>query len=382
MGTMKAEKLMKADDQTRTSDSQTGARLLTYKEAARYVSLSYWSLRELVLDGEVAHMKYGKKVLIDRRSLDVMECVFADSFADPSWSAWKLFFKALAAAFGETGTLTLTRKERRLYKKLSKRKTTPKRLRELWMIIGRRAGKSRIAAFIAIYLAFFVDWSPYLAPGEKGHVLVINPDRRQGRIILGYITAFIESVPMLAEMVERKTADAIYLRNSVVIEIATAHFRVVRGYTCLACIIDEGAYLRDETSANPDSELLTAIRPSMATIPNSLLIFISSPYARRGELWKAYRKYYGKEHDEILVIQADTRTMNPTVPQSVIDTAMEEDPTATAAEYGGQFRHDIESFVPLEVIENCTTPGRYELPPVEGVDYFGFTDPSGGSQDS
>jgi len=34
------------------------------------VCLSCWSLRELVLNGEIPHLKPGKKVLIDKEDLD------------------------------------------------------------------------------------------------------------------------------------------------------------------------------------------------------------------------------------------------------------------------------------------------------------------------
>lgn len=57
-----------------TSDRRTNGlpvpRLLDYKSAGAYLSLSYWSLRELVLNGEIPHLKFGKKVLIDRQDLD------------------------------------------------------------------------------------------------------------------------------------------------------------------------------------------------------------------------------------------------------------------------------------------------------------------------
>ena len=46
--------------------------------------------------------------------------------------------------------------------------------------------------------------------------------------------------------------------------------------------------------------------------------------------------------------------MNPTVPQSIIDEAAEADPANAAAEYGAEFRTDVESFVSREVIEQCT----------------------------
>ena len=47
---------------------------------------------------------------------------------------------------------------------------------------------------------------------------------------------------------------------------------------------DEIAYLPTDESATPDKEILNALRAGMATVPGSLLICISSPYARRGTL--------------------------------------------------------------------------------------------------
>ena len=41
--------------------------------------------------------------------------------------------------------------------------------------------------------------------------------------------------------------------------------------------------------------------------------------------------------------------MNPSVPQRVIDEAIERDPASADAEYGAEFRTDIEGFVSREV---------------------------------
>jgi hypothetical protein len=91
-------------------------------------------------------------------------------------------------------------------------------------------------------------------------------------------------------------------------------------------------------AANPDSEVLNAIGPGMATIPNSMLLALSSPYAKRGVLWDAFRRWHGKEDAEALVWRADTRTMNPSVPQSVITRAMEKDEAKARAEFLAEFR--------------------------------------------
>jgi hypothetical protein len=113
-----------------------------------------------------------------------------------------------------------------------------------------------------------------------------------------------------------------------------------------------------------------------------MLLCASSPHARKGALWDAYRRHHAKDGDPILVWQADTRSMNPSVPQSYIDTHMAEDAPRAQAEYGAQFRADLESFVPREVVDACVIPGLHERPPVRGTTYYGFVDPSGGSVDS
>jgi hypothetical protein len=74
--------------------------------------------------------------------------------------------------------------------------------------------------------------------------------------------------------------------------------------------------------------------------------------------------------------------MNPSVPQSFIDEAYEDDPANAAAEYGGLFRSDIESLISREAVEACVVHDRFELPPMANFHYAAFCDPSGGSADS
>jgi hypothetical protein len=162
-----------------------------------------------------------------------------------------------------------------------------------------------------------------------------------------------------------------------------ASFRSVRGYTLIAALCDEIAFWRtDESSSNPDVEILAALRPAMATIPGSMLLCASSPYARRGTLWTTFRKHFGRVDSPVLVWRAATRTMNPTVPEGVIAEAYEDDPASAAAEYGAEFRTDVETFVSREVVDAAVVAGRHELPPVDRLRYVGFVDPSGGSADS
>jgi len=233
---------------------------------------------------------------------------------------------------------------------------------------------------VAVWLACFKTYN--LAKGERATLPIIAADRKQARVVLGYLKGLLHGAPMLAALIEREGSESIELTNNVVIEVHTASWRSVRGYTVVGAVLDEVSVWRsDDGAANVDREILAALRPAMATVPGALLVAISSPYARRGVLWEAYRRHYAKAGD-VLVWQASTRTMNPTVPQSIIDAALEEDEAAARAEYLAEFRRDVESFVAREVVEAATVPGRREVPPQAGVQYHAFCDPSGGSVDS
>jgi hypothetical protein len=110
-----------------------------------------------------------------------------------------------------------------------------------------------------------------------------------------------------------------------------------------------------------------------------MLIAIGSPYSRRGVMYQTFKDHYGKDDSDVLVWKAATREMNPRVPQSVVDRAYAQDPASASAEYGAEFRSDLEAFVSQEVVEAAVVLGRRELPPVPGVSYVAFVDPSGGS---
>ena len=302
--------------------------------------------------------------------------LFGGIIRDPAtFTAWRAF---LACLFG----LPLPEDARAIVTQCTGLQEPPEGpYSEAWLLCGRRAGKSFVLALIAVFLACFRDYSDALTRGERGTVMVIAADRKQARTILRYIRGLL-SVPILAKMVERETADAFDLDNHITIEIGTASIRSVRGYTIVAGLCDELAFWPSEDSTMPDYEILDSLRPGMATIRGGMLLCASSPYARRGALHDAYKRYFGKPDVPVLVWKAPTRLMNETVPQSVIDQAMDRDPASASAEYLAEFRSDLESFISREVVEAAVVSGRFELPPIEGTKYFGFCDPSGGSADS
>ena len=140
------------------------------------------------------------------------------------------------------------------------------------------------------------------------------------------------------------------------IEIHTCSFRSLRGYTCIGAAVDEVAFWSVEDSANPDKEVLVALRAAMASVPEAMLIGLN---ARRGEVWRIFEKHFGKDSPDVLVVNGSTTTMNPTIDAKVIAAAYEDDPVAAAAEYGAESRRDVEVFLRSKLwrLSNARTTG-------------------------
>jgi hypothetical protein len=294
-----------------------------------------------------------------------------------SWATWRA---VLISVMGEK----LTDAELTIFRRVAGDRADPpaSRTEECAFVVGRRGGKDRAASVLATYIAGLCDHGDALAPGERGVCLLIAPDQRQATVQLNYIEAAFRGSPMLSTLVESRISDTLRLSNGIDIEVRAAHFRRIRGLTCVAVVASECAFWHSDDAANADTDILTAVRPSLATTQGPLIL-ISTPYARRGELWEMYRRYFGAGGDpNILVVQGAARDFNPTLPQSVVDRALERDHAAASAEYLAIFRSDIESFVTREAVQACISLGVRERPPVSDTRYYGFADPSGGSSDS
>lgn len=113
-----------------------------------------------------------------------------------------------------------------------------------------------------------------------------------------------------------------------------------------------------------------------------MLLLASSPYAKKGALFDSYKRNYGRDDARVLVFKGASLELNPSLDADVVAEAYETDAAAANAEFGGELRDDIVSYISAEVIDDCTPTGRSELPPIHTHKYHAFVDPSGGSSDS
>jgi hypothetical protein len=145
-----------------------------------------------------------------------MEGLFRQWFDGDSWDVWKTILKA---AF----CLPMRKDEVEVFKSIAGDRSPPKkRVRELWVIGGRRGGKDSIASLIATFAAiwFHVGYDK-LRPGERAQVQCLAVDRDQARIVLDYIRAFFDNIEPLGNMITRSTKTGFELQNGVDVLVAT-----------------------------------------------------------------------------------------------------------------------------------------------------------------
>jgi hypothetical protein len=305
--------------------------------------------------------------------------LFGRWFAGGTWGTWQAVLKA---AYG----LRMTDAEIATFKSVSGSRNPPtRRVKELWALCGRRAGKDSVASLICAHSAVFNDYKARLRPGERASVLCLAVDRPQARIIHRYVRGYFEQ-PLLAPLVTNETEETLELRNGCEIIIGTTSFRSLRGRTLCTAVLDEVCFFRDDTSgvyANPDKAIYEALIPSFATLDDSaILVGISTPYMRSGLAYEKWEKYWGQDDDDVLIVGGSSTQFNPTLPQRVVDVALARDREVAKSEWLGEWR-DLESaFLSAELIKSSVDTGVAVRSPEPGRRYVGFVDPSGGRADS
>ena len=164
---------------------------------------------------------------------------------------------------------------------------------EMYFAFGRRSGKTRFEAVAGVH-AWAEDYRERgLATGEWATISCHCTDKKQARTWFSYCQGLIEASPLLKAEISNVTAESIESRHMTRLEVFSANFRSARGYTMPLAIIDEAAFLRDEFSATPDTELRRALLPALATLHGRLLV-ASSLHRRAGLMYEMHKRHHGK----------------------------------------------------------------------------------------
>ena len=156
---------------------------------------------------------------LDGTIIDCMDGVLAEWFPGDTWMSWRSILKSAFA-------LPMTDEELDFFHQVAEREPPQQRVRELWVVGGRRGGKDSIASLIITYIAAMFDGKrrtiggvtlPALRRGERGTIFCLARDRDQAAIALDYVKGFFvgnEAVPELRQMVVKEVRDGIQLATA------------------------------------------------------------------------------------------------------------------------------------------------------------------------
>jgi len=191
---------------------------------------------------------------------------------------------------------------------------------------GRRSGKSTSVIRILILEALY--GAHVITPGDVGIVGIVSVSRPEAAARLRLVKAILDAIGV--KYTEK--GETIELRSRpVVFAVMTATKSGVVGGTWIGALCDESAYWRDaDTGANPATEVLGELRPTMATQPHAREFLVSAPLGTEDAHAKAFDE---GETEAQCVASCPTWTGNPLLTEADC-VALERDPKRRARLYG------------------------------------------------
>jgi hypothetical protein len=228
--------------------------------------------------------------------------------------------------------------------------------------LGRRSGKSTMAAVAAVYMAFCQEdyFKRKVRRGENYYVTTIANDLKQAKIALDFIRQLLINSPLEQEIV-RETAFDITLSNNCVFQAIPASARASRGKAIAMAIFDECAFGIEGDANRGTKALFDAISPSIAQFaPYSKILELSSPWIADGAFYDHFMQAQSGEFKGMMSKQISTWEINPGLPFDCdfLQNALKKDEETFWVEFGGQFRRNNSALVAPEIIDAAVNKER------------------------
>ena len=178
--------------------------------------------------------------------------------------------------------------------------------RQLVLRVGRRGGKSSSLCRVAVVEALYGEH--VIPPGDMGVVAIISVSRDEAAQRVRTVRAILDALGVPHRPIDGGVE---LLDRPVCFKTYAASIAGVSGFTSIACICDEVSKWRDaDSGANPATEVLASLRPTMATQRRARIFLSSSPLG----LDDAHaRAFDGGETARQTVAYAPTWLANPSI---------------------------------------------------------------------
>ncbi len=250
------------------------------------------------------------------------------------------------------------------------------------LVVGRRGGKTTLAAMLAIYCAITTNWKPLLRKTPTAHVIILSHSREFSDEVLDLIRTLIEDSPTLSRLINRRmknttstmnlvmpfVVDGKIQRSRVTIKVGAASSKTVRGTAACAVLCDEIAYWNlDENLKETDEKILKAVRANMKQFGRkAIMIKLSSPGIKQGVLYNEYGKWKDKTlPSNYIVFKAPSWVWNTILPKQEFTDEWLLDQDGFDTEYRANFVDSLSNFILPEFVDMAVLSGVSFCPPEE-----------------
>jgi hypothetical protein len=195
--------------------------------------------------------------------------------------------------------------------------------------VGRRGGKSSTICRVVCCEAYYGDHS--WPDDDEGVVMIVSADQKQAKQRLRSCAVLLREMKIPHD----QTADELRFKNArgqrVVIRVHSASISSVVGCTCICAVLDEvSRWGENDRTGSPSEEILSSLRPTMATQPNARIFMISSPLGEDDLHAKAFAE--GNTAYQTVHF-APTWVANPTLTEAMCRTQL----AKNAREYNREY---------------------------------------------
>lgn len=257
----------------------------------------------------------------------------------------------------------------------------PKARYELVLVLGRRSGKSTLAAIIAAYELYRLlrrgcPQEHYgVSPVNEIRILCIANDKEQASIVYGEMSGYINQVDYFKTSIthdtqtymkfqtdydKKKYGEGTGRRASIISTFKSSIAKGLRGRGTICVILDELAFFVDDGKSSAQ-RVYKAITPGIGQFspkdpnnkhvpvgpPEGRIISISSPDAREGFFYNLYQLSLTKDKasSNMLMLQAPTWEINPTLSSEYYAVEYAKDPKSFDTEHGASFSDRVRGWI-------------------------------------
>ena len=242
----------------------------------------------------------------------------------------------------------------------------------IWAM-GRRSGKTFMAAVAATYMCFVQAdfFQRKVRKGEKWYIITVANDLGQSKIALENIRQLIINSPFEQE-VTRETAFEIEISNGCVFQAIPASARASRGKAVVAIIQDELAFSLEGDANRGAEAMYNALSPSIAQFGrHGKIIELSSPWLTDGLFYEHFKQAESNEFPGMQALQIPTWEINVNLPWGCdfLENARKKDEESFWVEFGAQFAKSQSALLASEIIDAAVNKDRDIMVPMR--EYMG-----------